>query len=64
MSLESPSPDAYDLKIGFESIMSHKRNYDKSFCFATGREAYDKVFLPGKQNIPDPVVPGPGTYNF
>jgi len=37
---------------------------NKSFCFATGREAYDKVFLPAKQNSPDPVVPGPGTYYY
>ena len=36
----------------------------KTFCFATGRDAYDKVFMPAKANVPDAIVPGPGTYNF
>jgi len=65
LQLESPSPDAYDLKTGFETMLSQRRNTTtKTFCFASGREAYDKVFLPGKSNVPDPVVPGPGTYYF
>ncbi len=37
---------------------------NKSFCFATGRQAYEKVFMPGKANQPDAVVPGPGSYYF
>lgn len=45
--------------------MNHRRTETcKTFCFASGRDAYDKVFLPGKANIPDPIVPGPGSYNF
>ena len=36
---------------------------NKSYCFGTGREAFSKVVLPGTINYPDPVVPGPGTYN-
>jgi hypothetical protein len=39
-----------------------KRGISTSFCFGTGREAYNKVFLPGKKNIPDVCVPGPGMY--
>jgi len=61
----SPSPDRYDLKQGFDNILSSRRNnIDKSFCFATGREEYEKVFMPAKQNLPDPIVPGPGTYYY
>ena len=63
-ALESPSPDKYEVKVGFDSLMSTRRNIDKTFCFATGREQYEKVFMPGKSNFPDPIVPGPGTYNF
>jgi len=45
--------------------MHHRRTETcKTFCFASGRDAYDKVFLPGRANIPDPIVPGPGSYNF
>ena len=33
-----------------------------SFCFGTGREAFLKVVMPAKMNIPDICVPGPGTY--
>ena len=35
---------------------------NRSYCFGTGREAFSKVVLPGTINYPDPVVPGPGTY--
>ena len=45
-------------------MLGSRRNTSNTFCFATGRDAYDKVFLPGKANIPDAIVPGPGTYNF
>ena len=48
--------------------MSNNRNsqqsQNKSYCFATGRQAYEKVFMPGKANQPDAVVPGPGSYYF
>lgn len=62
----SPSPDKYEVKIGFDSLICSSKNnsHNKSFCFATGREAYDRVFMPGKANQPDPVVPGPGSYYF
>lgn len=62
IKLESPSPDRYDLKLGFDHIS--RRNRMKTFCFATGRDAYEKVFMPAKANVPDAIVPGPGTYNF
>jgi hypothetical protein len=50
--LESPSPDRYEVKIGFDSLLTSSKNnsHNKSFCFATGREAYDRVFMPGKAN--------------
>jgi hypothetical protein len=34
-----------------------------SFCFGTGREAFTKVVMPAKLNIPDACVPGPGSYD-
>ena len=57
------------MRVGFDSLLStNRRNLGQSqnntFCFATGREAYDKVFLPGKANIPDAIVPGPGSYYY
>jgi len=50
--LESPSPDRYELKLGFDSLITSSKinSHNKSFCFATGREAYDRVFMPGKSN--------------
>lgn len=66
--LVSPSPDRYEVKIGFDSLISARKNnnnsHNTSFCFATGRDAYDRVFMPGKANFPDPVVPGPGSYHY
>lgn len=62
-STESPSPDRYDIKSVFEvSANQLRREKNKSFCFGTGREAFTKVVMPGKANIPDPCVPGPGSY--
>ncbi len=43
--------------------MSKRKSTNKSFCFGTGREAFNKVVLPAKLNIPDSCVPGPGTYD-
>ena len=40
-----------------------RRGVNKSFCFGTGREAFNKVVMPAKLNQPDPCVPGPGQYN-
>ena len=40
-----------------------KRAKNMSFCFGTGREAFTKVVLPAKMNIPDDCVPGPGSYD-
>lgn len=46
-------------------MQSERRNsHQKTFCFASGRDAYEKVFMPGKANFPDAVVPGPGTYHY
>jgi hypothetical protein len=46
-------------------VISNKsrRGTNKSFCFGSGRDAYSKVVMPAKMNIPDSCVPGPGSYN-
>jgi hypothetical protein len=63
--VESPSPDKYDLRSSFErklELITSRRGKNTSFCFGAGREAFDKVVLPGKSNQPDRCVPGPGSY--
>lgn len=63
-SIDLPPSKFYDLKSSFEPALGQSRKaVNKSYCFGTGREAFSKVVLPGTINYPDPVVPGPGTYN-
>ncbi|CDW72045.1 UNKNOWN [Stylonychia lemnae] len=62
---DSPSPDKYTMRSVFEESTQDKRfkNINKSYCFGTGREAFNKVVMPAKLNQPDPIVPGPGQYD-
>ncbi len=51
--IESPSPDKYDLMSMFDKRLEHiqsRRGNKTSFCFGAGREAFDRVVLPGKMN--------------
>lgn len=53
------------MKSVFEESTQDKRlkNVNKSYCFGTGREAFNKVVMPAKLKFPDPIVPGPGQYD-
>ena len=44
--------------------LSKRKGKNTSFCFGTGREAFEKVVMPGKYKEADRCVPGPGTYKF
>mmetsp|Transcript_10728 Transcript_10728/g.16049 ORF Transcript_10728/g.16049 Transcript_10728/m.16049 type:complete len:278 (+) Transcript_10728:8-841(+) len=53
-----PAPNSYNTTSDFSSHKPHS----SAFSFGVSREAYEKVYVKGHFR-PDPVVPGPGSYN-
>lgn len=64
-AIDSPSPDHYKSKTGFDATLDDKspgQKQKKSVAFGTGREDYAKTVYNTGKMYGDPIVPGPGEY--